>query len=112
MSHITWIRCPQKLYNALNFHHVTHSDFLAYRRTPNLYIDNAAYRASSVNKAAIDRRLRPRCCHQGSYCKRPKSSSMRPLACKWYHCAQFIAKPKAACALRFSCAATSSNLGL
>ena len=44
--------------------------------------------------------------------KRPKSSPVRPLACNWYYCAQFIAKPKAACALRFSWAATSSNLGL
>jgi len=44
--------------------------------------------------------------------KRPKSSPVRPLACNWYHCAQLIAKPKAACALRFSWAATSSNLGL
>ena len=30
----------------------------------------------------------------------------------WHYCTQFIAKPKAACALRFSWAATSSNLGL
>jgi len=37
---------------------------------------------------------------------------VHPLACNWYYCAQFIAKPKAACALRFSWAATSSNLGL
>ena len=57
-------------------------------------------------------RLRPRCCHLESYFKRPKSSSVRPLACNRYHCAQFIAKPKAACALRFSWAATSNNLGL
>jgi len=49
------------------------------------------------NKAVIDRRLRPRCCHLGSYFKRPKSSPVRPLACNWYYCAQFIAKPKAAC---------------
>jgi len=39
-----------------------------------------------------------------------KSSPVRPLSCNWYYCAQFIAKPKAACALRFSWAATSSNL--
>jgi len=64
------------------------------------------------NKAVIDRRLRPRCCHLGSYFKRPKSSTGRPLACNWYYCAQSIAKPKAACALRFSWAATSSNFGL
>jgi len=44
--------------------------------------------------------------------KRPKSSPVRPSACDWYYCAQFTAKPKAACALRFSWAATSSNLGL
>ena len=43
---------------------------------------------------------------------RPKSSHVRPLACNWCYCAQFIAKTKAACALRFSWAATSSNLGL
>ena len=66
-------------------------------------------RSSSQNKAVIGRRLRPRCCHLGSYFKRPKSSSVRPLACNWYYCAQFIAKLKAACALRFSWAATSSN---
>ena len=64
------------------------------------------------DKAVIDRRHRPRCCHQGSYFKRPKSSPVRPLACNWYYCAEFIAKPKAACALRLSWAATSSNLGL
>jgi len=42
----------------------------------------------------------------------PNSSPERPLACNWHYCAQFIAKPKAACTLRFSRAATSSNLGL
>ena len=61
---------------------------------------------------STDRRLRPRCCHLGSYFKRPKSSPVRPLACNWYYCAEFIAKPKAACARRFSLAVTSSNLGL
>jgi len=67
----------------------------------------------ALNKAVIDRRLRPRCCHPGSYySESPKSSPVRPLACNWYYYAQFIAKPKAACALRFSWAATSSNLGL
>jgi len=66
----------------------------------------------SKNKPVIDRRLRPRCCHLGSYFKRPKSSTVRPLARNWYYCAQFIAKSKASCALRFSWAATSSNLGL
>ena len=35
-----------------------------------------------------------------------------PLACSWYYCVHFIARSKAACALRFSWAATSSNLGL
>jgi len=66
------------------------------------------------NKAVrpIDHRLRPRCCLLGSYVKRPKSSPVRPLACSWYYCAQLIAKPKAACALRLSWAATSSNVGL
>jgi len=43
---------------------------------------------------------------------RPKSSPVRPLAGNWYYCTQFTAKPKAACALRFSWAVTSSNLGL
>ena len=56
----------------------------------------------STNKAVIDRRLRPRCCHLGSYFKRPKTSPVRPLACSRYYCAQFIAKCKAACALHFS----------
>ena len=70
-------------------------------------------KTSTVNKTVIDRRLHPRCCQLlGSYCKRPKSSPVRPLACNWYYCAQFVAKPKAACALRFSWAATSSNRGL
>ena len=68
--------------------------------------------ATNINKAVIDRRLRPRCCHQGNYFKRPKSSPVRPLACDWCYCARFVAKPKAACAMHFSWAATSSNLGL
>ena len=37
---------------------------------------------------------------------------MRPLASNWYYCAQFIAKPKAVCALRLGWTATSSNFGL
>ena len=45
------------------------------------------------------------------YQQRPFSGS-RPLACNWYYCAQFIAKPKAACALRFRWAATSSSRGV
>jgi len=52
------------------------------------------------------------CRHLGSYLKRPKSSPVRPLACSWCYCAQFVAKPNAACALRFSWVATSSNLRL
>jgi len=67
---------------------------------------------AKIDKAVIDRRLCPRCCHLGSYCERQKSSPVRPLACNWYYCEHFIAKPKAACALRFSWAATSSNLCL
>jgi len=50
------------------------------------------------SKAVIDRRLRPRCCDQGTYCRRPKSSPVRPLACSccsWHYCAQLITKPKA-----------------
>ena len=50
--------------------------------------------------------------HLRCYFKRPISSPVRTLACNWYYCAHFIAKPKAACALRFSWVATSSNLGL
>jgi len=67
---------------------------------------------SNNNTAVLDRRFRTQCYHLGSYFKRPKSSPVRPLACNWYYCAQFIAKPKTACALRFRWAATSSNLGL
>jgi len=63
--------------------------------------------SQSVNKTLIGRRLRPRCRHPRSYFKRPKSSAVRPLAF-----AQFIANPKAACALRFSSAATSSSRGV
>ena len=66
---------------------------------------------AKLNKAVIDRRLRPRCCHLKSYFRRPKSSPVCPLACNWYHCAHFAAKPKAACGLRFSWAATSSHFG-
>ena len=77
----------------------------------NTETDRLTHRSLCVcnNKAVIDRRLHSRFCHQGSYFKRPKSSPVRPLACNWYYCAQFIAKPKAACALRFSWAATSSG---
>jgi len=64
-----------------------------------------------TKQGSQDCRLCPRCCHLGSYFKRPKSSPVRSLACNWYCCAQFIAKPKDASALRFSWAATSSNLG-
>ena len=60
-----------------------------------------------LNKTVTDRRLRPRCCHMASYFKRPKNSPVLPLACNWYR-AQFIAKPKAACALRLSWAATGN----
>jgi len=38
---------------------------------------------ADINKTLIDRRLRPRCCHLGSYFKRPKGSPVRPLACSW-----------------------------
>jgi len=63
------------------------------------------------NTAVVDCRLRPRCCHLESHFKHPKSSPVRPLTCNWYYCAQFTARPHAACALRFSWTATSSNLG-
>jgi len=91
------------------------TDRRAHRNMPLPYrglINNQPQNNSVDNKAVIDCRLRPRCRHPGSYFKRPKSSPVRPLACNWYYCAQFIAKPKAACALRFSWSATSSNLGL
>jgi len=53
---------------------------------------------AKYNTAVIDRRLRPRCCYLGSYFKRPKCSpAVRARACNWYNCAQFVAKPKAAC---------------
>ena len=66
-----------------------------------------------ANNAVMDYcRLRPRCCHLGSHFKCAKRSPVRPLACNSYYCAQFIAKPKAACTLRFSWAATSSKFGL
>ena len=51
-------------------------------------------RYCNINKAVIDRRLCPRCCHL--------LRQVRPLACNWYYCAQFIAKPKAVCALRLA----------
>ena len=41
-----------------------------------------------------------------------RSSPVRQLACSGYSYAPFIAKPKAACELRLSCAVTSSSLGL
>ena len=59
------------------------------------------YRPRHVcNKAVIDRRFRPRCCQLRSFLKRLKSRPERPLACNWYYCAPFIAKPKDAHALR------------
>ena len=94
--------------------------FVCRSSVPCLYL-NASARSQKVkkigvqlssDKAIIDRRFRPLCCHLGSYFKRPKSSPVRPLACNWYYCAQLIAKPKAACVLRFSWATTSSSFGL
>jgi len=49
---------------------------------------------NTSNKALIDGRLRPRCCHLGSYFKRPKSSPVRPLACNWYYCAHSQARER------------------
>jgi len=43
-------------------------------RSIDLFIDNN-------NKAVTDRRLRPRCCHLGSYCKRPKNSKSVIVSC-------------------------------
>jgi len=65
------------------------------------------------NKAVIDRKLLP-----GVATREVTLSARKVVPCvRWpatalYYCAQLIAKPKAACALRFSWAATSSNLGL
>jgi len=67
--------------------------------------------AAVNDKAVIDGRPHPLVFHLGSYFKRRKSSPVRPLTCNWYYCAQFIAKSKAACALPFSGAASSSSLG-
>jgi len=50
------------------------------------------------DKAVIDRRLRPRCCHTGSYFKRPKSSPVSPLACNWYYCAVYSLAQGCVCA--------------
>ena len=54
-----------------------------------------------TNNVVIDRRLRPRCCHLGSYFK----SSQKVVPCvRWPAAgitAHSIAKPEAACALRF-----------
>jgi len=61
-------------------------------------------------KAVIDRTLRPRCCHLIRLQK--VDTCVRCLQLVGYYSAQFIAKPKAACALHFSWAATCSNLGL
>jgi len=49
------------------------------------------------------------CCHLGIYFKRSESGPVRPLACKWYYCAQFTAKPKAVCFVRINWAVTSSR---
>ena len=77
---------------------------------PSVTVIAYSYTVGVWATAVIDRRLRPRCCHLGSYFKRPQSSSVRPFACNWCYCAQVIAKPKAAGVLLFSLAATSSNL--
>jgi len=69
---------------------------------------------SSWNKAVIDRRLCPRCCHLGSFLQpsRPWLQEAVPSI----SCLQRVflrAKPKAACAPRcLSLAATSSSLSL
>jgi len=66
----------------------------------------------SSNKAVIDRRLPPSVATWEVTLIVRKSSPLHALACNWYYCAQFIAKPNAARAQRFSWAATTSNLGL
>ena len=73
---------------------------------PSVTVIAYSYTVGVWATAVIDRRLRPRCCHLGSYFKRPKSRSVRPFACNWCYCAQVTAKPKAACALLFSWATT------
>ena len=76
-------------------------------------VDNTGQLGISILQQGSHRpQTPPQCCHLRSYFKRPKSSPVLPLACNWYYCVQLIAKPKAACALHFSWAATSSNLGL
>jgi len=71
-----------------------------------------SHRRPDAKQGSHRPQIPPRCCHLESYFKRPKCSPMRPLAYNLYYCAQFTAKPKAACALRFSWAATSSSLSL
>ena len=58
------------------------------RLTANTHTDRHAVvkHGTSINKAVIDRRLCPRCCHLESYFKRLKSSPVSPLACSWYYC--------------------------
>ena len=65
------------------------------RSTP----DTGGRAAAQTNKPVIDRRRRPWCCHQAVASSAQKSRPVRPLACNWYCCAPFIAKPKAAHAL-------------
>ena len=73
---------------------------------------NADPLKSNYERAVGVRRLSPLSSYLGSYFKRPKSSPVRPLACNGYYGAQFVAKPRAACALRFSWSATTSKFGL
>ena len=68
--------------------------------------------ADTEKKAVIDRRLRPWCCHLIRLQKVDTCVRCLQLVVVGYYCAQFIAKPKAVCALHFSWAATWSNLGL
>ena len=82
------------------------------RRRCQLQRHAASPQATRYTTRQKQRSHRPHTCHLGSYFNRPKISPVRPLPCIWYYCAQFIAQPKAACALRFSWAATSSNLDL
>ena len=64
--------------------------------------------ATHINKAFIDADSAPGVATWGV----TLSAKVRPSACNWCYWTQFIAKPKAACVLHFSWAATSSNFGL
>jgi len=67
------------------------------------YLYEEKMQTNTRTQGSHRRQTPPRCCHLGSYFYSSKSCPVRPLAWYWYNCAQFIAKPEAVCALRFSC---------